>query len=438
MASRDLVRRLNRVDLPTLGRPTSATTGFIRCRRSVCVTGVSPQGRPKVKRGPRGGLGAARSVRSWGLHSFGTEAEHAAIAGDDDQHASGQHRRGGNAGAVGGQAVDGGAVVARQQVNQARAVTDRHRTAHGQRRGQAAVLQAFVGPGTFAIAAAPGQHMAIGLCAKQVAGVAADAFKTIRGLGPQHTAAFGVDTAHAGLESACADHVVQAGDTAHQVHQALYVVDAAGGGQRGFPPHRTAVGVEPGQPARQANHQGVAHRQYHTGLAQHQGLARTLLLPQLAAGLAIEGIHRTVGGQHKHTATGHQWRGEHLGLQLLAPELPAAFQHHHVVRLGHHGREFAVAADAGGQRGTHAGAPALGAGGGVQHRHAAVAAGHGHAVAIDHRLQWATDGADACGPGLCHRHAGRIGTQRGWLRFLAAKQAATTGQTECNHYRNNS
>ena len=83
MASRDFVRRLNNVDFPTFGRPTRAITGFIECN-------------PLIR----------------------TEAVYPAIAGYGHQGIRSDNRRGGDAGGIRGQAIQGTAVVARQQMHE--------------------------------------------------------------------------------------------------------------------------------------------------------------------------------------------------------------------------------------------------------------------------------------------------------------------------------
>ena len=112
----------------------------------------------------------------------------------------------------------------------------------------------------------------------------------------------------------------------------------------------------------------------HARLRQRQRIAGALQAPQRPAIERIERADHAVDAHHEDTLAGHQRRGGDARVQALAPEFAAALEHHDLVVARDHRGEAAVAADAGQQRRAGVGAPALGAAGGVQRSHRAVAA----------------------------------------------------------------
>ena len=319
-------------------------------------------------------------------------------------------------------------------MHEARAVSEHDRTAQHQGCGELPVLQAVDAPCPLAVGTAPCVHEAVGLGAVDVLLVAVDAAVAAGGLAPEQLTPRRVDAAHGRLERAGAQHAVELVHMADEVDQAFDVVGAARCGDGGLPAQAAVVGVEARQAAGQPDHQRVARRHQHTGLAQHQRLAGTRLVPQPATGRAVVGGDRTVGRQHEHPATRDQRRRESLGGELAAPQLLARRQRDDFVAGGDDGRQRAVAAHAGRQRRACAGAPQLAAGPRIQSRHTAVAArkGDGGAVHVGH--QGKADGADLGGPGLPNPDHRDVGTELLRLGLLAAEPAAD-GRADAREHR---
>src|SRR4051794_36541887 len=123
MASRLFVIRLNSVDLPTFGRPTSAMTGFTR----------------------RG---------SWMRRSFRTEGVDAALVRRHRERVAHPHRVADDLRTVGRQPQLRRAGGAIQEVHPALVVAEDDDLADGQDAAQVAVLELVAEPDRFAVAAA--------------------------------------------------------------------------------------------------------------------------------------------------------------------------------------------------------------------------------------------------------------------------------------------
>ena len=253
------------MDLPTLGRPTSAITGFMPCDSRT---------------------------------SIGPEAVDRAIARHDDQRVGCNHWRGGNAGVVGAEAIERLPVVTREQMHPAGIIAHHHRAAQQQRCAvicgycrrsydQARAPSARRHARTKPLLSVPNSNvpspsMPVAPLAPWLHWVAARAVHPRSQRLPEK----------ARTQTLSSTRLT--GATSSTKRSTSF---AARRGNRRLPAHGAIVGIEAHHTPRHASHQVSPTAMRDAGLAQHQRLTLALLAPQALARGSVVSRQRTVSGQ---------------------------------------------------------------------------------------------------------------------------------------------
>src|SRR5581483_11098629 len=214
MAARLRVRRLNSVDLPTLGRPTKATTGFMR---ALCLRGAS----------------AALFLRQ---SESGQRSRHTA----DEKRLAIDNRRRPYRSAADRRTRHQAAVVAREPMHVALVVGDRDHIAVNDRRVQPPAVQAFLLPQTGARAPIESENTAFVVGEIEVGAIRSDAGISGNVARPDHGAAARIERDQFTLITRRVHRVRERQRRSIDVDQPVDLVATARLTDRGFP-HRRSV-----------------------------------------------------------------------------------------------------------------------------------------------------------------------------------------------------